>query len=165
MKVAIIFYSFSGNTKTACLFLMRKLNAKGAEVDLIELKPKNETASFLKQSGQAFFKDILDLADVNYDVSKCELIIFASPVWAFTFAPALRSYFKKIVNLEEKRTACFLTYGSGLGKGKALAELESIIRDKKGRLVFSKDFSGAKTKNDAYLEEVFKPLLDILNLE
>lgn len=164
MKVAIIYYSFSGNTKRACLFLSRQLTAKGLEADLIELKPKDETRSFFKQGGQAFFKDILQLAEVDYDVGRYEIVIFASPVWAFTFAPALRSYLRKIINLEGKRVGCFLTYGSGLGKGKSLAELENAIRELKGRLVFSKDCSGIKTKDKAYLEEVFKPLFDILGL-
>ncbi|MDP2924418.1 MAG: hypothetical protein Q8O30_12000 [Candidatus Omnitrophota bacterium] len=164
MKVAIIFYSFSGNTKRACLFLARKLNAKGMDTDLIELKPKKETTSFFKQGGQAFFKDILELTEADYDVGKYELIVFASPLWAFTFAPALRSYLRKIINLEGKRVGCFLTYGSGLGKGKSLVELENAIRDKKGRLIFSKDFAGTKTKDDTYLEEVFKPFFDILGL-
>jgi len=148
----------------ACLFLARKLRAKSIEADLIELKPKNEARSFFKQGGQAFFKDKIELAEVNYDVNGYDFIIFASPVWAFTFAPALRAYLDKIINLKEKKTACFLTFGSGLGKGKALVELESLLRDKKSRFIFSTDFAGSKTKDNAYLEKVFKSLFEILGL-
>jgi flavorubredoxin len=164
MRAAIIYYSYSGNTKMACLFLARKLRTKSVETDLIELKPKNEARSFFKQGGQAFFKDTIELAEVNYNVNGYDLIIFASPVWAFTFAPSLRAYLEKVINLEEKRTACFLTFGSGLGKGKALVELKNILKDKKSRFIFATDFAGAKTKDNAYLEEAFKSLFTILNI-
>jgi flavodoxin len=165
MKAAIVCYSFSGNTLRACYSLLRKFQAKGIDPDLIGLKPKGEARSFFKQGVQAFFKDRVELTEVNSDLAKYELIIFASPVWAFTFAPALRAYLEKIINLEGKKVGCFLTYGSGLGRVKARAELENIIREKNGRIVFSKDLSGSKTKDDACLEEVFKPLFDILNIK
>ena len=164
MKVAMVFYSFSGNTKRACLFLKEKMAVSGIGADLFDLRLKEEVKSFFKQGRQAFFKEMPELIEADYNLDKYDFFIFASPIWAFTFAPALRSYLKKLAELGGKKTACFLTYGSGLGKGKALAELENVLREKKTHIFFSKDFPGVKSKDSTYLGEIFKPLFDILGL-
>ena len=161
MKIAVIFYSFSGNTRKAAQFIQN--NLKEDEVDLIDLQLKEDVHSFLKQCHHAFIKKIPEIKDTILDLSGYDCIIFASTVRAFTIAPGLRAYFSKLYNLENKKTGCFVTYGSGTGSEKALKELEEMIRKKGGKIIFSKRFSGAKTKNKDYLAEQFKPLLEMLS--
>ena len=165
MKVAMVFYSFSGNTKRVCLFLKEKLAAKNIDVDLIDLRPKMETRSFFKQSKQALFKEKVELLRAQDDLSRYDYIAFASPVWAFTFAPALRSFLDKVKGVEGKRAICFLTYGSGTGSGKALRELETILEEKKAEIIFSVNLSGFKVKKNDYLEKRFKTLFNIIGLQ
>jgi flavodoxin len=163
MKIAIIFYSFSGNTKRACLFLKDNLSTKNICVDLIELKPKKEETSFFKQGLQAFLKKKVELKEVDFGLEKYDFVVFASGVWAFTITPTLATYLEKVKNLKNKKVACFLTFGSGAGSKKALEELESILREKGAHILFSKNLSGKKTKDKNYLEENFKSLLEIIN--
>ncbi|MEI8349409.1 MAG: NAD(P)H-dependent oxidoreductase [Candidatus Omnitrophota bacterium] len=162
MKVAIIFYSFSGNTKSACLFLKGSLNSNGIAADSIELKPLREERSFFQQGRQAFRKHMPLLADVTYDLAAYDFVVFASPVWAFTIAPALRSYLKKAKGLENKKTACFVTHGSGLGSKKALRELEEILKSCGARILCAKDIAGNKAKDCFCMEENFKSFIDIV---
>jgi hypothetical protein len=49
-----------------------------------------------------------------------------------------------------------------MGKGKAMEELEGILKAKGGRILFSKNMPGVKTKDKEYLEEQFKSLVDII---
>lgn len=50
-KVAIIFYSFSGNTRKIARFLKTEISSKASkEVELIEIKPVREEKNFFKQS-------------------------------------------------------------------------------------------------------------------
>jgi len=161
MKVAIIFYSFSGNTKAACSLLKNKL-AKEAEVALIELKPKKEPRAFLSQCREAFLKKEPSLDNVDFDLSSYDFCIFSSPVWAFTYAPALRSYFKMVKGITDKKCFCFLTFGSGAGSQKALGELESVLKVKGGRILFSKNLSGGKSRDKEFLGNFFKPLIEII---
>ena len=162
MKAAIIFYSFSGNTRKAAQFIQSKLQGKNIEADLIDLQLKEDVRSFFKQCQHAFFKKLPEIEQAKVDLSSYDYVIFASPVWAFTIAPALRTYFSKISSLANKKSGCFVTYGSGSGSGKALKELEEIIREKGGQIMFSKKFSGFRTKNNDYLDEQFQTLLEIL---
>jgi len=159
MKTTIIFYSFSGNTRRAALFLKEKQGL--GEVEIIDLRPKEEEKSFFKQCFQAFSKKEPALKETAA-IEGSDFLIFASPVWAFTIAPALRSYLKGISSLKGKRTACFVTYGSGTGSMKALNELENTLKEKGAQVLFSKGLSGFKTKNKIYLEEKFKNLVEVI---
>jgi len=162
MNAAIIFYSFSGNTRRTAQFLKERLGSKGLTVDLIDLKLKEDVKTFFKQCQHALFKKTPELTGADYNLEKYDFIVFASPVWAFTIAPALRSYLGHISSLENKKAACFLTYGSGSGSAKALRELEGFLREKGAHIMFSKNLSGFRTKNAAYLEERLRPLLEII---
>jgi len=161
MKVAIIFYSFSGNTRAACSSLKDKLS-KETETIFIELRPKKESQAFLGQCREAFLKKEPVLDDVGLDLSSYDFCIFSSPVWAFTYAPALRSYLKKVKGLNDKKCCCFLTFGSGAGSGKALRELEAVLKEKGGRILFSKNLSGLKSRDKEFLESFLKPLIEII---
>jgi flavodoxin len=162
MKAIIIFYSFSGNTKRACLFLEERLKQAGAQVDLIDLRPQKEPKKFFQQCLQAGFKKTPKLAECNYEARAYDFIIFASPVWAFTIAPALRSYLNKINDLGQKRVVCVLTFVSGTGKNKALKELEDIVRNKNGYLLFSQNIKGDKTNQADYLNQELKVFLEAI---
>jgi len=162
MKGAVVFYSFSGNTRKACLFLKEMIGALGSSLDLIDLKLEREIVPFFKQCLQAALKKKPKLAGSDYNLGIYDFIIFASPVWAFTYAPALRSYLEEAKGLEGKTTACFLTFGSGAGSNKALKELEGVLRNKKMKVLFSKNILGAKTDDNVYLEQSFKTLLKTL---
>ena len=96
MKIAILFYSFSGNTKAAVEYMRDKLKEKGNICHLFSLKPEKETKSFLRQCFRAMKKerDNLDVADL--DILSYELVLFASPVWALTYTPALRGAVDKL---------------------------------------------------------------------
>ncbi|MFA5271058.1 MAG: NAD(P)H-dependent oxidoreductase [Candidatus Omnitrophota bacterium] len=163
MHIGIVFYSFSGNTKKACLFIEEKLKEKNITSELIDLKPVHEEKSFLFQCKAAFGKDKLQLNNQPLDQQKYDFMIFASPVWAFTFAPALHAYLENIKDLVGKKSACLLTYGSGLGKNKALQELEDILKTKGANILLSKNISGSKTKNKEYLEEQLRSLIDSIS--
>lgn len=160
--IAIVFYSFSGYTRNTCLFLKDQLTKKGFSVDTLELKPQKEEKEFLKQCSAAFKKKMPELEPVNYDLGKYTWVVVASPVWALTFAPALRMYLSKVEGLENKKIGCLLTYGSGLGAQKALKELEEVMRGKKTHLLFSSAIPAKKIKQRQFLEEVFSPLFELI---
>jgi flavodoxin len=152
MRVAIVFYSFSGNTKKVALFLKEKLEVKDIKVEVIELKPKKEESSFFKQARDASLKKRPQLLPCEYNLGKYDRVLFGSPVWAFTITPPLRSFLDKVEGLQNKEVCCFLTFGSGVGKGKALKELENILKRKEAKILFFKTLSGSRTEDKDYLE-------------
>ena len=161
MRGAVVFYSFSGNTRRAVEYLKESLALKNIEAEAIELEPNLEERRFIKQCLDAFSKKKPGLrGSLDYNLSGFDYMVFASPVWAFRIAPALRSYLDKLVSLKNKKALCFLTYGSGAGAQKALGELENILKDKGASPIDSLLLAGYKTKNRDYLEEKLKSFLN-----
>mgnify|MGYP001419197335 CR=1 FL=1 len=160
MKIAIVFYSFSGNTRKACKFLKGQLSASH-EVELLELMLKEPERSFFRQGKAAFLQHTPELVN-HCDVSKYDFVVLASPVWAFTFAPALRTFLKVAGGLENKKTAVFVTCGSAFPGGRALEKFKNVVLEKKVQVRFSKCLIGDKTDNQKYLDDAFKDLLSAL---
>jgi len=158
MHIAIIFYSFSGNTKKACEFIKTEFVKQNHGVDVIELKLKTEEKSFMRQGNAAHYRQTPEIVNTEYDLAKFDLVVFASPVWAFTFTPALRTYIGSCTGLEGRKTAVFLTCGAAITSGNALKELEGILRNKGANITFAAFVAGNKTKNLVYLADIFKKL-------
>lgn len=115
MKDLIIYYSLTGN----CKFIAEKIADK-IEADVLELKPKKEIKKdgfmkYLWGGRQIFMKESPELEPFNTNFNDYNLIIIGTPVWAWTFAPALQSFFDH-VNLKNKKIALFCAYGGQPGK-------------------------------------------------
>jgi flavodoxin len=134
MKSTIVYYSYTGNTKKVAQHLKEVLTGKG-EVDTIELAGLDEAKSFLGQCRRAFFKKKAEIAPVNPDLSKYDLVCLGTPVWAFGPAPAMNTYLDKCSGLEGKEAVLFSTYGSGTGNDNCLKFMQAAL-EKKG----AKDF-------------------------
>jgi len=143
MKILIVFYSYSGNTRTVARALAEFLGQKGA-VDTIDLKPLDESDSFLGQCSRAFRHMRARIQDANFDLAGYDLICVGTPVWAFGPAPAINTYLDKCQGVTGKRLVLFTTYGSGVGSNRCLDYMQDILA-KKGGVQF-KRFSVQQSK-------------------
>lgn len=116
MKTLVIYYSLSGNTK-----LIAETIAKEIGADILELKTKNSLIGkigFLKYfwgGKQVIMKETPELMPLKKDFAKYDLIFIGTPVWAFSFAPPLKTLFSKRV-VQNKKVALFCSHGGGIGK-------------------------------------------------
>ena len=129
MKSLVVYYSYSGNTKKVAKVLVEVLKAKG-QVEELELIASDEAKSFLSQCGRAFKHKKAQIQEVNFDLSKYDLVCFGTPVWAFGPAPALNTYLDKCSGVIGKDIILFSTYGSGVGKERCLDYMQKILTDK-----------------------------------
>ncbi|MBU1124629.1 MAG: NAD(P)H-dependent oxidoreductase [Candidatus Omnitrophica bacterium] len=156
MKSVIIYYSFSGNTRKVAEVLEAHLRTKG-EVELIGLKPTQETKAFLAQCAQALRRVRTELEPVKFDLSEYKGIFLGTPVWAFAPVPALNTFLDKCEGVNGKHVTLFTTYGSGTGNQKCLDSMQNALT-KKGVSNFSR-FSIQQFKvkdNDFVLSEIRK---------
>lgn len=114
MKVAIVYYSLEGNTKKVANQIAEKFNA-----DLYELKevkstvPKTGFFKFVWGGKQVVMKQKPDLEELNINIDEYDLIFIGTPVWAFTFSPAIRSFLSKY-NIKGKKIGIFCCHSGGL---------------------------------------------------
>lgn len=145
MKTLIIFYSFEGNTK---LIAEKMAHAIGA--DIAELKPQKEIRSkgFMKYfwaGKQVMFKQRPALEKLEKDLKDYDMIFLGSPVWAGTFAPAVRSFLENH-DLENKKIALFCTCGGN--QGRTFNEMKSMLSNNEilGEKEFVKILEGKEQK-------------------
>jgi flavodoxin len=115
LKKLVVFYSFEGNTRFVAETIAGKVGA-----DLLELRPQKEisTHGFMKYfwgGRQATMKKKPELLPIDKDPDDYDLIYLGTPVWAFTFAPPLRTFLTGHPPVR-KQIALFCCYEGGLGK-------------------------------------------------
>lgn len=165
MKTAIIYYSFSGNTRRLVKFLRSRLSQAGTVVELNELKPVKEARSFFQQGSQAAAKARPALLNPPLDLNAYDFLIFAGPVWAFTVCPALRTFIGLAVGLEGKKSAGLVTCGSEapmFSRG-GLKDLEAMLTQAGANIIFSRAIAGIRCANEKYLTEKLRDLFAIIS--
>ncbi len=115
MKTLIVYYSFEGNTR----FIAEHIrDAIGPDADLLELCPVKEISrgfsKYFWGGGQAMMKKKPALKPFNKNPDEYECIIFGTPVWAFTYAPPLATFFSN-VTIANRMVALFCCHGGVKG--------------------------------------------------
>lgn len=145
MKVSIIYFSLSGRTKTLSQYLAEYLRAEGFSVAVNPLKTPS-AGSFLKNCIDAFMKKKVKLEYIP-EIKHSDIIFLGSPVWAFNIAPAMRTFLEDI-NLTNRKVFLFLTYGSGKGKARAMANFSRLVELKGGKVIGTAEIKGRRVKED-----------------
>lgn len=113
MKSIIVYYSLEGNCKLIAEAMAQEIGA-----DTLALKPKKDIPTsgplkYLLGGKSAMKKEQPELENKNIGiVNDYDLIIVGAPVWAGTYAPAIRS-FSEGTQLKEKKMAFYACSGGG----------------------------------------------------
>ncbi|MFH1957684.1 MAG: flavodoxin family protein [bacterium] len=128
---AIVYYSLTGNTKKAAEILAGRLNLP---FEIIRIREKKKRG-FLINAITALFKIRVEIDGTDLDLTRFDKVYFGSPVWAGSPAPALNTFLQVCTGLEGKEVSIFVTYGSGLGKERALKIMQNLIRKKGAKVI------------------------------
>lgn len=122
MKILIIYYSRTGNTKRIAQELATLLPADIEKI--IESEPREGFINWLRAGKDAMQKKISIIAPIKSNIGEYDLLIIGSPVWAFTVPPPIRSFLTQYRS-EIKRVAFFATMG-GRGDKRAFLHMQEI---------------------------------------
>ncbi len=159
MKSIVIFYSLEGNCKLIANAISKVLSSDILELKLKKEVPKKGPLKFLIGGRSAMTKASPELATTIPDLSEYDLIFIGSPVWAGTFAPAIRT-FASSAHLENKEIAFFACSGGGPTE-KCISDLKSIFEGNRfvGQTNFTnplKDTTAASTEAAKIWAEGYK---------
>ncbi|HOC06143.1 MAG TPA: flavodoxin family protein [Bacillota bacterium] len=98
MKIGIIVFSHTGNTLSVAEKLQAKLTAASHSVQLEQVTAAEESP----RAEKAGLRNAPDTS--SYD-----MLIFATPVWAFSLPPVMKLYLDQIPTLKGKAVGCFVT--------------------------------------------------------
>ncbi len=145
MKKLVVFYSFEGNTR----YIAQSI-AKGINADLLELKPRKDvkSKSFMKYlwgGKQVVLGQKPELERLDKDPNEYDFIIFGTPVWAFSYTPAFKTFFSQI-KITKKKVALFCCNGGGKGKTFTNMREELKENDILGEIEFIDPIKGDEKK-------------------
>ena len=122
MKIGIVYYSRTGNTRQVAKILEEKFKEKNAEVDLIEIEHVKRPGFFT--AGRAATKQQeLPIKNTDFNMEKYDVIIAGSPTWAGRPSPFIKIFINKAENIKGKKVAIFGTGMSPIDKREKFKEI------------------------------------------
>lgn len=125
-RILVVYYSFEGNTRYIAEAIAKELAA-----DIQELKPVKDLKSkgfskYVWGGRQVMTKKEPVLQQLEKRPEDYDVIFIGTPVWVYTYAPALRSFFSTHP-LKGKKIALFMCHGGG--PKDAMAKFEAQVPD------------------------------------
>ncbi len=108
MKTLVVYYSRTRNTKMIAETISKSLNCDIEEI--VDKEKRGGILGYLKSGFEASRSKLSKIEDPKHDLSKYELLVIGTPVWAGKMSVPVRTYLNQ--NLEKiPILACFCTAG------------------------------------------------------
>jgi flavodoxin len=158
MKTAIIYYSYEGNGVLVAEILKAELNADIFRIETLDSKKRKGFFLIAWGGSQVFLGKKPPLKPLSVDVSAYDLVIFGTPVWAASPAPAIASFLSKN-SFTGKKIALFCCHGGGMGE--ASTKLKALLS---GNTVIGEiDFKYPARMDSAELKQKISEWVKTLN--
>ena len=157
MKKAIIYYSYSGNTRK----IIELIKDKISDADIYEIKPKVSYGSdydYVVSLGQDEVNNnvLREIEDININLDDYDTIILGTPVWWYTFAPVVHTFLTKY-DLTNKKVMPVITNGGWLGH--TVEDIKKYCPNVTKPLILKfegKDLVTDESTIDEFIKEVLK---------
>ncbi len=123
-KTLIVFYSLDGNTRFIAQTLASAFDAELQEIKPVKEPPASRAAKYFWGGRQVVLKEEPEILPLEKNWKNYERLIIGTPVWAFSFTPAIRSYLS-LNKISGRQIAVFCC--SGGTPGKTLANLRQAL--------------------------------------
>ena len=154
-KVAVVYFSWSGNTRFAAETIAKKAGAA-----LFEIKAETPySGDFQKCCDEAkpecYGKTLRAIKPIEgLDLAKYDLVFVGTPNWWGTMAPPVRTWVTQSKEALKGKTVClFQTHGGG-GMQRVGKEFAEIVGDT-AKVLPPKAFSGSSIKSNVKALEAF----------
>lgn len=114
MKTLILYYSYGGNTRKIAQMIQREMGGDLAEIETV--KPYTGSYNEVVNQGQDEVRSgyMPAIKSLNLDLSSYDKVVLGSPVWWYTFAPAMNTFLHEN-SLAGKTIYPFATNGGWIG--------------------------------------------------
>ena len=125
MKMAIIYYSLTDNTRNAAESLAKLLDIDLYRIETIKPMPSDKAKQMLIGGMQATFGICPEIKGVPENIALYDEIIIGTPIWAGKNAPAVNTLLRH-KETKEKVTAVF-TFSGGGDNDKCIERLTKML--------------------------------------
>lgn len=129
MKIGIIYYSRTGNTKKVAKLLEEKIKKEKIEAELVEIK-HTKKPGFFKAGYAAIKQKELPIINTDFCLKKYDLFLVGSPTWAGRPTPYIKSYFNKVENIKGKKAGIFFTCAGSVENARTGKIIKEYLKTK-----------------------------------
>jgi menaquinone-dependent protoporphyrinogen IX oxidase len=156
MKVLVVYYSRTGTTKKVGENIAFWLKARREEI--IDGKDRKGPIGYIKAGRDASAKKFTKISKAEWDPREFNMIIIGTPIWAWTIAPAIRTYIEQHKDvLKDKELGFFCTMGSN-GDKNAFKVMETLIGRKPKATLSLKTRDVVQSNYETAIREFVKKL-------
>lgn len=133
MKTLIVYYSLENHVKKLAEELSKRSGADLLQLHTVKPYPTGGASKFLVGGKSALAGETPKLQPYIFNADKYDCVVFASPVWASTFTPPIRSFVEENrEKLNGKTLGGVLSYKGG-GGDKAMTKLRQYLTGEKDK--------------------------------
>lgn len=114
MKPLVIYYSYRGNTKSIVDIIQKKIDADVLRIETVVPYGSNYNQVVNQGQDEVNRGYCPKLKPVDINLAQYDTIILGTPVWWYTFAPAMHTFLKS-QNWKGKTVYPFATNGGWIG--------------------------------------------------
>lgn len=139
MKTLIVYYSYSGHTQMIAKQIQSAIGGDIIEIQTVKDYPKDYDRVVEIAKVEVYKKEMPQIKPIKVDIADYDCIIIGTPVWWYTFAPAIRTFLES--DFRGKKVYAFATNEGGIGSTAKDFDNATKGADYKGTLnvVFSGD--------------------------
>ena len=116
MKCLVLYYSLGGNTESVAVEIAQKLHADILKIETVKEYPDDYDVLLGLGKREVESGYLPQLNPFRIDFSKYDKIVIGSPVWWFSYAPAIKSLLAHIKEaIKGKAVYPFATHGGAPG--------------------------------------------------
>ena len=155
MKIGMIVFSKTNNTFSVADRLRAALAEKGLDVEIERIIPENDDPG---AKPPIVFTN-------NPDVSPYDVVIFASPVWAFSLPVVMKEYLEQVSSLQGKKVFSFVTKqlaSKFTGGNKANKQIKSAVESKGGTVEKAFVISWKNKNREAEIDDLIAEIIRVI---
>lgn len=114
MKSIVIYYSYGGNTRRIADMIQKEAGCDVVEIKTVRPYTGNYDAVVDQGKREVESGFMPEIEPVNVDLSGYDTVILGTPVWWYTFAPAMKTFLHD-TDLSGKTVYPFATNGGWIG--------------------------------------------------
>ena len=140
MKILVVYYSRTGNTRLVAQEIISMLNADVEE--LRDEENRRGLLGYMKSGREGFLKTQARLKPVKNNPKDYDRIVVGTPIWAWDLSSPVRAYLSQN-QISGKNVALFCTAG-GASPGNAFKSMRRYLKDCEiiGELTISNQYMG-----------------------
>lgn len=160
-NILIVYFSYTGNTKTIAQYLQKQLNC-----DILELKPVNPYSDDYQtvvdeEQRKEGSNHLPEIQNINVNLNDYDKIIIGTPVWWYNVSPVVRTFLTQN-DLSQKTVIPYATNAGWLGR--TLENIKKLCPNSDVKLEKNIVFGSYSSNMITPIKEIDDWILKIKNL-